>query len=216
MNRFILLTGFRSFGLYRENSSEQVARALSSKKLSGYQIEPFLFSASIPGIAKRGEEMFEQAMSHGYRAIISLGMASECRGIRIETIATNRIDSEKYCPEISGTPVDCTRGYRDELQINLRPWEVDEFYLQCWKQSIPVEFSHDAGGFCCNHLAYECALAQLKRIRNENTVPFIFLHVPCCPEAVEGLEGFAESGKVIMDTKTIIRGLEILLSGADL
>jgi pyroglutamyl-peptidase len=208
--RTIVLSGFRAFGNYPVNPTEVVANQLNGCVLSGFVVRSMTFQSLIPQ-NDNGAILMEFARCFHAAAIISIGMASEKKGLCIERVAVNRIYNDKYCAGLNNTPVDGCRGYGEKLEADLSQWNIGSFRHICVSENIPVsEISEDAGGFCCNHLMYQVLAAQTAW-QNLYKVPFIFLHVPCCPEAVCDSDSFTKSGKITMTTEKILRGLELLV-----
>lgn len=212
----IVLSGFRPFGSYRENLSEIVVNELSGTTFAGYRIESTVFDATIPN-GNRGEELLSIARRHQARGMVSLGIDSSKSGICIETIATNRISNAKYCPpHLEGSLIDEDRAYAAPLLMSLRPWNLKRFRIGCDEEDVPVTaLSHDAGGFCCNHLMYQVTKAQMQRPKEER-IPYLFLHLPCSPGAISDQRAHGQSGKITMDSHTAIRGLWHLLAATKL
>jgi pyrrolidone-carboxylate peptidase len=212
--RTIIFTGFRPFGTYKANATGMVATQIGGTKMGGFKIASVLYETTISK-KNRGAELFAYAKLTNAAAIVSMGMASEKTGLCVEAVAVNRIYHSKYVTgEDNNKPVDASRPYLENLGLDLAPWNVDAFSNRCRAKSIPVMApSSESGGFCCNQLMYQYRVEQLTRGRQ---IPFIFFHVPCCPEAVSDPIAFAEAGKVTMETSKIIWGLEVLLEGASL
>ena len=204
----IILSGFVPFGAYPVNSSQQVVWRLAQRGIDGIKIVPAIFDATIPE-ENRGEVLAVRARALGVSGIISLGMASEKKGLCIERWATNAVDNEKYCPPLlQGTRIDPRQPYGWRIALDLAPWNVMEFEKACTAEGIPVELSDDAGGFCCNHLAYQTRTALIER---EETTPYLFIHLPCSPATIPNEKEFAAAGKVSMSVDKMVLGIELLL-----
>lgn len=212
----IVVSGFRRFGAYRNNPSEELVKRLHETSMRGYRIIPILFDATIPG-DNRGEALLAAAYDAGSSGIISLGVDSQKRGLCVERVARNIVLNEKYCPvELQNTPVDHTRPLNEELQLRREPWMLSDFQILCQERHIPTEISFNAGGFCCNHLAYQVLLAQKRGFAR--TMPFIFVHVPCTPESItdDDRPEFEKRGKITLDIRIVVAGLERLVTAAEL
>lgn len=209
----VVLSGFNSFGDYKANSSEQVVKRVDRRNLGGFRVYSMVFSASIPESEDRGSTLLYLARSIGASGVISLGMASEKTGFCVETVAANKVSNGKYCsPEQNGKAINPKRPYGEEAPLSLGPWNLSGFRANATRRGISVmPDSRDAGGFCCNHLAYQAAAAQSSS-REWRDTPFIFMHIPCSPEAVPDFEAFRSARKVTMSVDDIIAGLDVLLS----
>lgn len=212
--RVIVLSAFRKFGDYLANSTEIVAHRLHEKIVGDFIVHSVLFDANITK-ENRGATLFSIAHALNANGIISLGMASEKTGLCIERIATNKIHNLKYCPlNLNDTAIDTQRPYEEKISLDLNPWNIEFFRKTCEEKDVPVmKDSEDAGGFCCNHLAYQARVAQLGSSM-WGKIPFIFIHTPCSPESVSDIGEFHASGKITMPIEKIVQGVEILLSSA--
>ncbi len=210
----IIVSGFRRFGTYRSNPTETLAGRLHETSLSGYRVIPVVYDANIPK-DDRGEKLLALAHQLDASGIISLGVDSQKRGLCVERIARNIILNAKYCPpELQNTRVDATRSLGEELNLHRGPWALYNFQRLCAERHIPTEISHDAGGFCCNHLAYQVLAAQKRGI--VPAMPFIFIHVPCSPESIADTSTFQKEDKVALDIRVMAAGIENLATVADL
>jgi pyrrolidone-carboxylate peptidase len=214
----VLVSGFSAFGPYPANSSGLVAESLECRELRGYSLRSHIFSATIP---KRNEDrgyfLFQRALQINARGIISLGMSSTKRGFAIETLAANRICDDRYCPKQLKDPrVNRKAAYDSKIPIDLSGWNIGLFRYQCGLEGLDVETSANAGGFCCNHLIYQLLVAQ-KKTRRFRLIHWIFIHIPCSPEAVPNPMGdFETSGKITMNVEEVIHGLGLLLDTANI
>ena len=206
----IVLSAFKAFGSYAVNPTEIIADRFNKGVLSGFDIVSVVFESVIPK-GDRGWYLLSLARRVGACGIVSLGIDSGKTGLCIESVATNLIFNEKYCPSLSGSPVDDARRYKEKIALDLGPWNIGKFRRGCHLEKIPVtDVSENAGGFCCNHLIYQVA-AQKIASQYFARIPFAFMHSPCSPESVADPMSFTGSGKVLMSVDDIIRGLEILL-----
>lgn len=212
----ILISAFLPFGDYPENSSRQVVSLETNRGLCEYHVSPMYFAASIPNI-DRGLLLLNAAQYTGTRGIICLGMASQKKGLCLETRTSNLVQNVKYCrPNQNGKPVDLSRPLGECLEIDLSKWNVDKFETLCQNTGIPSERSQDAGGFCCNHLMFQICSAQLRDSRLRE-IPWIYFHIPCTQEAVPvPPDEFIKAGKTTMALSDIYTGLIFLLRGASI
>ena len=207
----ILLTAFGRFGNYPANSTELVARKLNGSSVSGYRVRTIVFPCKIPHVNRAHKLMWECDLHREIAGIISLGMASDKKGLCIETCAHNVIHST-YCPSIpEGTRVDPRLPYGEELLLDLADWNLYRFCKRAQTHNIPIEFSEEPGGFCCNHLMFQVRLAQITDDFFAK-VPFVYFHIPCSPEAVPDEQVFAAQGKTSMPVDTVIQALALLLA----
>ena len=213
----IILSAFKKYGRYHRNSGELVAGELDQTSLSGFVVRQEIFPCTIPLLGEnRGLHLFERARTFNASAIVCLGMASGKKGMCIETTAVNAIDNEKYCPELSGQPVDSRFAHKRVLNLDLRQWHLDDLLIGREKTESPlIKVSTNPGGFCCNHLIWQLRAAQLEDIECAS-IPFIFIHIPCSPECVGGNMEFRRQKKATLKVPQIIQGLETILKIATL
>ncbi|MES2087962.1 MAG: hypothetical protein V4467_03125 [Patescibacteria group bacterium] len=223
MNKTVLITGFRKFGVYRCNPTETLVENLKGKNLGGFQIFGKLFDSSMT-VANAGPEGHcGEIISHlvtvfGASAVVSLGMWSTISGIRFESRCSNWVHNDKYCKSgENNRPIVGTRPPKEIIGLDLRPWNIPSIQKKLRRAEIPfeAEISQDAGGFCCNALMYLASRA-LKNHRRQ--VPFMFAHVPCTKEAVKGLsvEQFNPEGKVILTDSELETALLVILQNLTL
>jgi pyroglutamyl-peptidase len=207
----IVISAFTPFGAYPANTSQLVAESLGRSGVSGFALTVVIFSATIPR-EDRGRILVDRALLEGASGIVSLGMASEKKGVCIESCARNAVDNMKYCPpELQKTPVDVHAVYGARLPLDLTPWNIPAFEASCRDEGIAVEHSTDAGGFCCNHLAWQ---TQRAVAQSGERISYAFIHIPCSPEAISDLAEFETSGKVSMSVERTARAVELLLRHA--
>jgi pyrrolidone-carboxylate peptidase len=208
----ILVTGFSRFGDYRNNPTEELSKepALFMFHKTDYMVfPPEVFSEGAEGF---GKEIVEAAISSGARAIVSLGMSSAVKGMRIETCAYNWSENSKYGnPEDQKRPLSERFPEKHPLSYGLWSWNLEKifFSLDIAGFEYESEFSKDPGFFCCNALMFRTILALED---SGCKIPYIFIHVPCTPESVSGLD-FPSSNCLVSieDIKGILSVLELSL-----
>lgn len=211
----ILVTGFSKFGDYPQNSSLAVLKMLDRGALARHaQVVTETLAATIPTY-DRGEIVFTLACEHNVDGIICLGMASEKKGLSIETVSYNKTGG-KYCPpELQGKPIDPrlpinhSYQWQDELKWNTRAFRSCSVHV-----ADSTVFSVYAGDFCCNHLMYQLSRAQRSSVIFRD-IPWIFIHIPCSIECIPRSRlAFYEAGKVIMEPDEVITGLYYLVGNS--
>ncbi|GEM_PF-1960177 len=206
-----------NFGNYRKNTSELVARKLNGTMFAGYGVMSVIFPCTIPSKTEnRGDLLLTVAKAHQASGILSLGMSSASTGFWFETRARNELHQPKYYPNKERVPVDTTRLLNEVLHFELMPWNFEVFKTEWESRHIcPAELSSDKGSFCCEHLAYQ-VLAKQSAQQPHERLPFTFIHLPCCPEAVKDPMVFLRTGKTLLTTEAVERGLRELLTFAKL
>jgi len=210
----IVLSGFGVFGTYPVNPTKIVAQQLHGRTVSGFKIYSRVFSAAIPR-GNLGRNLLGMARDLNASGVISLGMDSGKIGICVESAAVNRFFNEKYLPSyLNGTAITNRYPQEQRFGLDLKPWQIPLFQCYCHHSGIPImDISMDAGGFCCNHLMYQVRLTQLT-YGLYSQIPFIFIHIPCSPEAILDPHAFAKLGKVMIPIEQVMNAVELLLACA--
>jgi len=206
----ILITGFERFGDYKENITEALSRKVST--LSNYSLEYLIFPVRIfsDGAKDYGKEIVSRAQEIGAKAIISLGMSSNVRGVRVELCALNWVENEKYCLDTEQRRVlDEKLIIKKPLFVELKKWNLNNIFNSLREKKLVHEpcISIDAGFFCCNALMFR-TLQAIER--TQCSIPYIFLHVSRSPGAVEGLNNFNRN-KHLMTVEELKEVLEVFV-----
>lgn len=209
-----IFSGFKKFGDYLANSTEIIGQELMSKNVAGFDMVSHSWEPSIHHKSHHGIKLLQLAENSRAKCIVAMGMASDKKGLCIERTAVNRIYHPTYVHRIyNNTRVSDADPYESEIKLNIEPWNISLFKEKCLRENIPMmEISDDAGGFCCNYLMYQFRKAQFDFSSFLSAkIPFIFIHIPCCPEAIPDLDAFAKAGKITMPTEQVIRAITLLL-----
>lgn len=206
----IIVTGFPPFGDYQENSSSILLDEFP--KLHSFDVEFMMAPINLfsEEAINFGRLVVNQALKLKAEAIISMGMSSSVRGIRIESMATNWAENDRYCLE-SENRRSLDDGFSSVFSFlsNLKQWQIPEIFLNFQDLDIPYEekISTDAGNFCCNAVMFR-TLAAMEEYDYRN--PYLFVHVPCTAQAVRTILDFDQK-KVLM-TKQQLKNAFIVLA----
>ena len=175
----LLITGFENFGNYNENVTEVLKQNL--RCLGSHIVEYMIFPVRIfsNGAENYGEQIVAKAQEINAKVIISLGMASDIYGVRIESRAVNWVENEKYClPGEQKMVIDKNLYPKYPLDIDLSKWDVKGIFsaLLALNMAHEPEVSTNANAFCCNALIFR-TLQAMERI--DCNIPYIYLHFPC-------------------------------------
>jgi pyroglutamyl-peptidase len=207
-----ILTGFEVFGKYTVNPTETLARSLGGEVVAGHLIRSMVFPTTVlapHGEVDVGNSIVDESFLVDASVIISFGIASEARGVRIERTCTNWVENAKYCtPFENKKPLSGVYVPKERLLMPLQSWDLATLSEKLAAAGIPLETSEDAGSYCCNALMYR-TLRSMKECSLE--IPFIFVHVPCTEEAVANMPGFDRSKKVLFRQETLVTVVESLL-----
>jgi pyroglutamyl-peptidase len=145
-----LVTGFEPFGGSKVNSSELVVAALD------YLEEPGVITEVLPTSYRRAEACIGDLLrAHRPDTLLMLGLAESTTKVRFEQVALNLDNNEAPDNDgevrlrgriVEGAPV----GYWSSLQL-------DRMADASRDLGERVLFSHDAGGFVCNHVFFTAA-----------------------------------------------------------
>lgn len=238
----VLITGFEPFGSYSENLSQLAATKL--KKLGNWDVYGMVFpvrifprkenkntnsvnvgGASFPVVVSTetienyGELIVAKALEIKADAIISLGIASDVHGLRIETRAINWVENFKYGLVCEQQKVIASNFLpKEELKVNREKWNLTKlWHLSSLSDKFNeadfdcnLNFSADAGTFCCNALMFR-TLAALQK--NKCEIPYLFLHTPCSPGAVKNISDW-DLTKDLMSLEKLAKVLEIILDNS--
>ena len=163
----VLVTAFGPFGGRTENASSLALEELLRRKIGiRYRILP-VDSVVAPSRLKQAIRLIRPA------AVIMLGEAADCRGIRLETTAWNSKDFR--IPDVAGRIPEAhsVRSGASESMASTLP--LNEIHAALRKKGYPVSFSDDPGRYLCNQLFFT-ALDFLKE--NDRPVPSGFIHLP--------------------------------------
>lgn len=196
-----LLTGFQAFGDYAVNATEELVRSLDGPIVCDHVIHSLVLPVTIfpPNPTDYGKKIVASAMSLNASAIISLGMASDVAGVRIESQATNWVYNPKYCqPDENERLIDETLPKEATVTIDLGKWDLDKLHEQLGRQGIPFEseISQDANNYCCNALMFR-TLRALEHFRY--SIPYIYLHVSCTESSVQSIPDFDRRKTIISE-----------------
>lgn len=197
----ILITGFQTFGDYRVNPTEKFLK--NNNVLGDFYLHSLIFPARtfLENAENFGTEIVKTAVSLKAVAIISLGMASDVQGLRIESQAFNW-SAGKYCDKSEQElKLDQRRPPWYCKSIDFKYWNIEYLRINLARRGIKFEqeLSTDAGRFCCNALMYRTL--TVLRPKHDN-IPYIFFHIPCTAEAIEGINNF-DRNKNLIDFKTL-------------
>jgi pyroglutamyl-peptidase len=168
----VLVTGFEPFGGSDVNASQLLVSALAQAR------EPGLVAAVLPTSYRRAEaRIVDLIRSHRPTAILLTGLAPEAPGIRFEEVALN-LDNHD-APDNDG---EVRRRRRIVETAPVGYWNtlpLDAMAGTAGSLSEDVAFSHDAGGYVCNHVFFT---ARHVVATEQPTVRCGFVHLP----AVQG------------------------------
>lgn len=196
----VLITGFEPFGGSTVNPSQEIARNLHGREISGHEVVaaflPCVFGAA-------NVELRRQMRALKPTLVICLGEAGGRAAITPERVAIN-VDDARIPDNAGAQPVDrpVVRGGPAAYFSTL---PVKAIVAGLRTEGVPAEVSQTAGTFVCNHVFY--GLMHELRLRPGGRGGFI--HVPYLPEqAPKGAPSLPLEEMV----RAIARATEIALS----
>jgi len=177
-----LVTGFEPFGESTVNSSELVVAALDSPG------NPDVIAEVLPTSYRRAEARIGDLLhTHRPSTVLMLGLAESTASIRFEQVALNLDDCD--APDNDGNVrlrqrivEEAPVGYWSSLQLD-RMADVSRDLGE------DVLFSHDAGGYVCNHVFFTAAHLVAKEFPDTRCG---FVHLPAVQASDERLSQFIE------------------------
>lgn len=186
-----LVTGFEPFGESKVNSSELLVTALDSLA------RPDVITEILPTSYRRAEARIGELLrSHRPRTLLMLGLAEATTRIRFEQVALNLDDSDAPDNDgevrlrgrvVEGAPV----GYWSSL-------ELDRMADASRRLGERVLFSHDAGGYVCNHVFFTAA-HLVATVYPATRCGFV--HLPAVATSDERLSRFVEIVRIWIEDK---------------
>jgi pyroglutamyl-peptidase len=207
-----VLTGFQPFGKYVVNPTEILARDWDGKIIADHLIHSLVFPTTVLGLGAAvdyGEAIIAKAVAVNASAIVSLGIALEVKGVRVETECVNWVESDVYCTPLENRkPVFSDRAPHEKKCVPLEAWDWVDLFERLAAVGIPLEISDNAGSYCCNALM----LRVLRALEGSSRrLPFLFAHVSCTEQAVSMVPDFDRVHKVLLHQKDLTTIVEKLL-----
>ena len=154
--RKAIITGFERFGNYSMNPTEKLVKNIAGTSIANHRITGIVFPTG-PLIGKRavnyGKQIIQLAKRLDASVIISLGIASQVKGVRIEGRAVNWVENDKYCSlEENRQPLVQYELPMVERFVHFGRWDFPNMFRKFSKANIPFEreISQNSGAYCCN------------------------------------------------------------------
>ena len=164
----VLVTGFGPFPGAPENPTEWLVAALVG---SPSPVAAALSAAVLPvDYAKAGPALEAAAMAAAPDIAIHFGLAASARGFRLERVASHLQDRGKADNAGQGAPEALDAEAPAVSQLPLV-----SIHAALLAAGLPVEWSHDAGGYLCNHVFH---LSCSGRCRPLAQAMSGFVHIP--------------------------------------
>lgn len=200
----VILTGFEPFGDYKYNPTKESTEYFNSiGVVSGVKVMGLVLPCTYYGASNILSKVIDKEKPD---AVISTGLSSNVKAIRIETTFHNLMngkypDANNYCPH--GVPLGEEIGYEEFLSST-----ADNLFLAeiLHGNGIPVEISKDSDTFICNSLGY---LTTKKILSNYLKIRNMFIHIPWTDDYKDKIN--LEPTKIFLEKKKYYQAIELLI-----
>lgn len=201
----VILTGFEPFGGYKYNPTKESAEYFNEIGIvSGVKVIGLVLPCTYFGAFQILSKVMNEEKPD---AIISTGLSSGVKGVRIETIFHNVMngkypDSDGNIP--NGLPLCDEPDAKDLLMATANnKYLADLLFLK----GIPVEISEDADTFICNSLGY---LTSKKILSDQfSSMRNMLIHIPWTDDYKDKIE--LESTKIFLEKEKYYQAIELLI-----
>jgi len=202
----VILTGFEPFGDYKFNPTQESALFFNSLgEISGIKVIGIVLPCTYFGAFQFLCKVINQEKPN---AIISTGLASSVKGVRIETTFHNVMNG-KY-PDANGMKPDSLPIWNKPRAKDFLIATANNIYLAnvLQQNEIPVELSINADAFICNSLGY---LISKKILKDSSWSPVknMFIHVPWTDDYKNRIN--LESTKIFLEKEKYYQAIELLI-----
>ena len=195
----ILVTGFEPFGGHPSNPSEEIAKAVDGRVVSGQAVRAAILPVHHVEAAREAARLL---VEHDPLAVVHVGLAAGRARIALERVAVNVMDYEladNSGYQARGEP--CVPGGPAAYFATL---PLPEILDALAREGVPAYLSNTAGTYLCNQTLY----ATLHAVARDGWRAQVgFMHVPLSPPMV-ALSGLEQPS---MDTGLGVRALEVAL-----
>jgi pyroglutamyl-peptidase len=201
----VILTGFEPFGDYEFNPTKESTEYFNSVGVvSGVKVIGLVLPCTYFGAFHLLSRTMEEENPD---AVISVGLSSSVKAIRIETTFRNLMNG-KYPDSKGNTPKNlplCDGPNAKEFLSST----ANNIYLAnlLHSKDLPVEISGDADSFICNSLGYQTSKKilsnQFYSMRN------MFIHIPWTDDYKDKIQ--LESTKIFLEKEKYYRAIELLI-----
>ena len=201
MTKKVILTGFKPFGPYFFNPTEDAVKYFNSiESIPGIEIKGIVLPCTYESAFLLNKIIDEEKPD----AIISMGLSSSVKGIRIETVFMNLMGG-KY-PDSSGNspkmiPI-CNNGRNFLSPQSNYLFLADKLY----REKIPIEISANADTYICNSLGY---LLTKKIIEENLPINNMFINIPWTDDYKDIIK--LDFGKVTLEKEIFYKAIELLI-----
>lgn len=201
----VILTGFEPFGGYKYNPTKESTEYFGNIGIvSDIKVIGLVLPCTYFGAFQILSKVINQEKPD---AVISTGLSSSMKGVRIETTFRNVMNG-KY-PDVDGLSPKGLSIWNKPYAKDFLLATADNIYLAniLKKNEIPVEISIDADTFICNSLGY---LTTKKILRNSfSSVKNMFIHIPWTDDYKSKIQ--LEPSKIFLEKEKYYKAIELLI-----
>ena len=201
----VILTGFESFGPYKFNPTQDSTKYFDGKKIGEYDVKGVVLPCTYFGAFEILKSLIDEINPV---AILSTGLSSSVRGIRVETTARN-IMNGKYADANGYQPKGSLIIEDESMFLNTNCNNVNLVNI-LFNAGVPAEISCDAEGFICNSLIY-----QTTNYLNKNNLKIknAFIHTPWTFDYRFKVE--LEPGKIMIQKAVLFDSIERIIKNIE-
>jgi pyroglutamyl-peptidase len=202
----VIVTGFEPFGSYKFNPTQESAIFFNSiDVISGIKVIGLVLPCTYFGAFQTLCKIINQEKPD---AIISTGLASSVKRIRIETTFHNVMNG-KY-PDADGMMPSSLPIWNKPHAKDFLIATANNIYLAdiLQQNEIPVELSIDADAFICNSLGYLTSKKILKDY-SWSSIKNMFIHIPWTDDYKDRID--LEPTKIFLEKEKYYRAIELLI-----
>lgn len=200
----VILTGFFPFGDYKFNPTEEIVKYFNNKTITGHEhIYGIVLPCTYYGASEILSDFIDKINPNG---IISLGLSSSVKSVRIETVFRNLMNG-KY-PDATGFMPEKLPLIREDDAREFLPSFADNIFLAdlIHSNKIPVEISGDASAYICNSLGY---LTSKKIIDEGLSIKNMFVHIPWTDDYTTRIN--LEPGKTFIGKDVVDSAIKLIV-----
>lgn len=200
----VILTGFEPFGGYLFNPTKESTEYFNSVGVvSGIKVIGLVLPCTYFGASNLLSKVIDKEKPD---AVISTGLSSSVKAIRIEKTFRNLMDGKypdanNYCPH--GVLLGEEMGYEEYFASTADNLSLADVLNE---NGIPVEISEDADAFICNSLGY---LTTKKILSNYLKIRNMLIHVPWTNDYKDKIN--LEPTKIFLEKEKYYRAIELLI-----
>lgn len=202
----IIITGFEPFGLYKFNSTGEIAQSYDAWVIEDKLLVGVVLPCSYRGAFEKLKKIID---SEKPSAIISTGLSSSVHGIRFETVFRNIMDGKYPDADLYEPKGELIIAEKNAPMFLSSTADNARLANIVYSHGIPVEVSADADAFICNSLGY----LTTRMIINKNLpIKNVFIHIPWTDDYQDMIKlEKSDPVKIFMDREMVTEAFAIII-----